>query len=178
MWDNDLYFKTLTFAAEAHKAQKFPRTELPYLVHLTNVCSEVLNALCVQPLNLDINLAMQVALLHDVIEDTKYSYSDINKMFGKKVANGVMALTKNADLPKKKQMVDSLHRILEQPIEIRIVKMADRISNLQKPPMHWTTDKIKHYHNEALLIYNYLKNEHINIENRLLKKIKDYEVYF
>jgi GTP diphosphokinase / guanosine-3',5'-bis(diphosphate) 3'-diphosphatase len=52
------------------------------------------------------------ALFHDSIEDTNTSYNDIKNDFGKEVADGVLALTKNFDLPtKSEQMKDSLQRI-------------------------------------------------------------------
>lgn len=42
---------------------------------------------------------------------------------------------------KKLQMQDSLRRIKSQPREVWMVKMADRITNLQPPPGHWSEEK-------------------------------------
>jgi len=47
---------------------------------------------------------------------------------------GVSALSKDEAVPKEKELEDSLHRIREQPAEILMVKLADRITNLQPPP--------------------------------------------
>lgn len=62
------------------------------------------------------------------------------------------ALTKQKALPAAERMKDSLRRILEEPVEIGMVKMADRISNLVQPPGHWTVQKIAAYRDESRLI--------------------------
>ena len=43
----------------------------------------------------DLDFAVQVALLHDIIEDTATTYDELAEHFGSKVADGVLALTKN-----------------------------------------------------------------------------------
>jgi (p)ppGpp synthase/HD superfamily hydrolase len=68
-WSQETYAKAYRFAAEAHNGQLFPGTELPYIMHVSFVSMEVIAALAQEP-ELDGNLAVQCALLHDVIEDT------------------------------------------------------------------------------------------------------------
>lgn len=177
MWDRDLYQKTIKYAGEAHSGQLVPGSRNSYVVHLSNVCMEVLFALSYAK-DLDINLGMQCALLHDTIEDTQVTWEDLNKIFGESVANGVLALTKDKALPKAEQMADSISRILEESPEIRLVKMADRITNLQKPPSHWNKDKIKKYHKEAEFIYQKLSGINSSIDTRFLDKLKTYKQYF
>jgi len=84
----------------------------------------------------NVALAIQAALLHDTIEDTDTTFSEVEENFGTAVANAVLALTKNESLPKEEQMMDSLKRIKKLPYDVWAVKMADRITNLQKPPSH------------------------------------------
>lgn len=178
MWNQDLYLKTLLFAGQAHLGQKVPASDLSYVVHITNVAMEVANALVhFKEDTLDGTLAIQCALLHDTIEDTSISYETIVAEFGVKVADGVLALTKNNILPKELQMMDSLERILRQGTEIRMVKMADRINNLQAPPSHWTNDKKRAYREEAQLILEKLGGVHPYIETRLKEKIQLYQQY-
>jgi (p)ppGpp synthase/HD superfamily hydrolase len=74
-------------------------------------------------------------------------------------------------------MKDSIKRIKEQGKEIACVKMADRITNLQKPPEYWNKEKIKRYMDEAILIYNELNRYSNFLGDRLKGKIKDYEKY-
>ncbi len=179
MWNQDTYLKTLLFAGHAHRKQQVPSSEMSYVVHITNVAMEVANALT-QGLNKDLDgtFAIQCALLHDTIEDTDVTYEDLVVAFGTKVAAGVLALTKNETLPKEAQMADSLKRIVQQGKEVRIVKMADRINNLQKPPKHWERAKIKSYQKEAQFILEQLGGVQAYIEARLKQKIDIYEQYF
>ena len=110
-----------------------------------------------------------IALLHDIIEDTDYSAFELNKTFGKYVADGVLALTKNKSLSYKMQIPDSVSRIKLLPKEIGAVKMADRICNVREMPKRWSIEKCKAYIADAKYIYNNLKDSDANIA-KLLKR--------
>jgi (p)ppGpp synthase/HD superfamily hydrolase len=179
MWTEDLYQKTINFAGEAHQDQKVPGSHRAYVVHLATVCMEVLSALVNAPdQTYEADFAMQCALLHDTLEDTAVTYPDLEREFGSKVAAGVLALTKDESIPgKKAQMIDSLNRIAAQPAEVRLVKMADRITNLQPPPGYWSVEKIRAYREEAQLILDRLQGVHPYLERRLAEKIDAYQQY-
>jgi (p)ppGpp synthase/HD superfamily hydrolase len=172
----DLYQKAMEFAANAHGNQKVPGKQYSYVVHLAEVAMEVM-AIQYEGCKHNIGLAVQCALLHDTIEDANVSYEDLKESFGIDVAVGVLALTKDKTLEKELQLEDSLDRIVKQPKEIWLVKMADRITNLQKPPVYWTKDKMINYKKEAVLIYDRLKTADNILANRLSKKIHDYDKY-
>ncbi|GHT28759.1 phosphohydrolase [Bacteroidia bacterium] len=172
-----LYQKTILFAAERHGEQKIPCSNIPYIVHVSNVCMEIIFA-ATHTNGFDLPLAMQVALLHDILEDTPTTENELETQFGVAVTEGVKALTKNENLPKAEQMPDSLRRIREQPKEIRAVKLADRITNLQPPPDYWTQEKIRQYHLDSILIYNTLKDENTFLAERLLNESRMYKKYF
>lgn len=175
-WHQDDYRKAYRFAAQAHKWQKVPGTDLPYIMHLSFVVMEIIAALRNND-DYDGNLAVQCALLHDVIEDTRTRYEQVETEFGEAVAGGVLALSKDKKLDKSLQMADSLKRIKQQPREIWMVKLADRITNLQPPPWYWSKDKISHYGEEALTIYNALREANDALANRLLAQIEQYKAY-
>ncbi len=177
MWNPDIYQETMNFAAQAHGFQPMPGRETSYLHHVACVTMETLAAYFYKQ-NFDINFAMQCALLHDVIEDTKVTYQEIEKTFGKKIADGVLALSKNPDLEKSVQMTDSLQRIKLQPIEVWNVKLADRISNLQKPNLLWNSERRKQYLSEAQFIFDTLKGANEYLEKRLIEKMAIYPQYF
>ena len=73
-----------TFAATAHSGQKYG--DSPYTAHL----SEVVEIVRTQTAS---ELAVTVAWLHDVVEDTSVSLMDIYHLFGPRVATAVMLLT-------------------------------------------------------------------------------------
>lgn len=175
-WSQESYIKAYRFAAQAHQGQKFPGTNIPYIMHLSFVSMEVIAALSVETEH-DGNLAIQCAILHDTIEDTNTTFEEINTEFGEAVANGVLALTKDNSLEKHLQIADSLQRIKEQPREIWMVKLADRISNLQAPPHYWNQDKIIRYQQEAIKIYEALKDASPFLTSRLASKIEDYNAF-
>ena len=170
-----IYQKTIAFAAQKHGSQKMP-DGLPYIVHLSNVAMEVFMAHKEEP-NFNIELAIQLALLHDVLEDTTLSFKELEDVFDGVVARGVLALTKNTSLDKNDQMQDSLTRIAEQDKEVAIVKLCDRITNLQKPPVKWDEEKIKKYHLQAITIAQALEGKNAYLDKRILGKIKDYAAF-
>jgi (p)ppGpp synthase/HD superfamily hydrolase len=172
-WSQDQYLAAIRFAAEAHNGQTITGTNLPYLLHLNLVAMEVLAALATETTH-DGELAIGCALLHDVIEDTHSTYAEVAERFGGAVANGVLALTKDATLPKDQQMADSLKRIQQQPSAVWMVKLADRICNLQPPPKHWSVTKIENYRDEAQLIHEQLGNASPFLAERLCSKIANY----
>ena len=163
------------FATEVHNAQRVPGTDQPYLKHLGMVAMEVFSAHVVVPLG-NLGLAVQCAILHDTIEDQGVALADLTDRFGQPVADGVLALSKNLDLPKREAMADSLHRIRQQPSDIWCVKLADRISNLHGVPAHWTAEKCARYRQEAQTILNALGSAHPVLAQRLNAKIAAYPV--
>ncbi len=171
----EIYQKAMKFAGIHHSNQKVPGTSANYLLHISNVVMEVIMAHKFKE-NFNLDYAIQVAILHDTIEDTLADFDEIKAKFSEEVAKGVQALTKNEKLAsKQKKMLDSLNRINELPIEVGIVKLADRITNLQEPPAHWSLDKIEQYCEEAKLIADYSVGKNEYLHQRLLNKIYDYE---
>lgn len=178
MQTQSIYQKAILFAAKKHSEnhQTIPGTNLPYIVHLSNVAMEIMIAY--QKTNdFNLDLALPLALLHDTLEDTATTTEELLQEFGLEVSKGVMALSKNKNLPKSEQMQDSLNRIKMLSKEVGIVKIADRITNLQEPPKYWTTSKKQEYQKEALLILEHLKGANTYLEQRLHAKIIDYEKY-
>lgn len=173
-----LYREALNFASAKHVEieQKVPGTNLPYDVHLSNVAMEILIAGFNTP-NFNTAFAVQVALLHDTIEDTETSFPELEKRFGIEIAEAVSALSKNNKLPKDQQMHDSLNRIKEQSREVWAVKLADRITNLQPPHHHWDFEKKTKYRDEAVIILRELQKSNEYLAARLKAKIEEYGNY-
>ncbi len=173
LFDPDTYRRALEFAATAHGAQRVPGTGLPYVVHVTAVCAEVLAALAVERWEAG-ERSVVCALLHDTIEDTDRTWRDVAAAFGDGVADGVAALSKNPALPKPEAMADSLRRIRFQPRAVWCVKLADRIVNLADPPAHWAPEKVTAYRAEAVTIADALGEASPALHARLRSKIERY----
>lgn len=175
MFDPELYVAAVAFAADRHHAQLVPGSRLPYLVHVVSVAAEVIAAL--SDTDLDPDLAVQCALLHDTIEDTQTTHAEIAERFGIAVANGVQALSKDGTLAKAEQMADSLRRIHEQPKAVWAVKLADRITNLAPPPRHWTKGKCSAYRVQAREILDALGEANAVLAKRMHDRIEAYRAY-
>lgn len=172
----DLLIDTIYYVTEKHGNQKLPGRQGSYMGHLFAVFTEVSSAHLAQP-DFDLTLAQMLAALHDIIEDTPTSYDQLLSAYGRTIADGVQALSKDPTVDKTLQITDSLDRIRQQPREVWIVKLADRISNLRQPPSFWSDEKIIDYHQKAIEIGDALEGCHIYLENRLKEKIKAYEKY-
>ncbi len=88
-----------------------------------------------------------------------------------------LTLSKNKLLPKGAQLDDSLARIRDCPKEVWVVKLADRITNLQPPPAHWDGTKRRKYQAEARRIHEALGGAHRVLGERLGQRIEGYTAY-
>lgn len=176
-WSQDAYLQAWDFACQAHQGQVYqgPKPDIifEYSTHLAGVAMEVSHALLQHP-KYDGNLAMQCALLHDTLEDTAVTYDDLLENFSKAVADGVSALSKNESLPRQEQMSDSLRRICQQPKEVWLVKLADRINNLQYTPPHWSQYKVDAYRTQSYMILEMLGTASPQLAQRLAEHIYHY----
>ena len=172
------YQEAIKFVGEKHKDQLVPGTNSNYLLHLSNVSMEIMIAFQNEP-NFELASAVKLALLHDVIEDTDATVEELGVKFGNKIADGVSALTKNEKLETKELMMDdSLNRIVSSFMEVSLVKIADRITNLQEPPSYWSREKIERYWHEAQKIYDKLSGKNKYLDERLANKIIKYKKYW
>lgn len=181
LWSLDAWHDAWELAAEAHLGQKSPGLEIPYLSHVGAVAMEVSWAIAARLASHPVaqpTLAIQCALLHDVVEDTAVTIEQIATRFGDAVAQGVAALTKDpAAGDKPAQMRDSLARIRQCPPEVWMVKLADRIHNLREPPHYWTAAKILAYRDEARTIHEMLAEACPVLAPRLLQRIDAYAAF-
>ena len=117
------------FAAEKHSDQKRRSGEL-YINHPVEV------AIILAELKMDCDVVC-AALLHDTVEDTETSLSDVAGIFGETVAELVDGVTKltniEVDSMDEKQALNLRKMFLAMSRDIRvvIVKLADRLHNMR-----------------------------------------------
>ena len=175
MINQDKINKALLFASVNHEGQKMKQPDVSYVAHLQGVCLEAVSGCLNFNLNVDLEKVILLALLHDTIEDTNVSYSDISDNFDEDIADGVLALTKNDELKYDEKMIDSLNRIKKQSVEVAIVKLADRIFNMKDIPSFWDDYKVELYKEEAKLILKELGYANGYMARRLEEKILNYK---
>ena len=182
IWSIDELQEAWQMATKLHDGQKYggqqQGEQIEYLNHIGSVVFEILSAVNADQ-GMDAELAIKCAILHDTVEDTAFSYERVKSKYGEKVADGVLALTKNNQIDgAENKMLDSLARIKKQPKEVWAVKMADRICNLQGPPFYWTNEKKQAYWEEARVILHELKEGNRYLAERLERKIQEYRKFF
>ncbi len=171
--NTDLYHKALRLASWAHHGQ-ITKFGDPYITHPVAASYEILAAQAAGEV-FDVDLAVLCAILHDVAEKSDVTVKAIKKDFGKKVAAGVEAMSKNPNLSKHEQLRDSLMRILEQPEEVAMAKMADRISSMLPPSEDWDNRKIETILTNAVMIRQMLGETSAYLASRLDRRIAMYE---
>ena len=117
-------------AVNAHRNQRRKSGE-PYVFHPISVAKIVAHEI-----GLDAT-SIAAALLHDVVEDTEYSFEDIEKLFGSDVMRIVEGLTKISKLSKESNVslqAENFRKLLitlNDDIRVIIIKIADRLHNMQ-----------------------------------------------
>ena len=128
--DKKMIRLALDTAVDAHKDQRRKSGE-PYILHPIAVAKIVAD---------DIGLgasSIAAALLHDVVEDTKYTIDDIERMHGTQIAKIVDGLTKISNLKKDKNVsfqAENFRKMLltlNDDARVIIIKIADRLHNMQ-----------------------------------------------
>ena len=171
----DIYNRTLLYAAEAHRGQLFPGTLLPYLVHVAMVADEVVLAHQEEAIE-GIHRALQMALLHDVLEDTSVTAQELSSHFEQAVVDGVVLLSKTCN-GQKLAFGEYIDRLSSAGRDVALVKLCDRITNLQPPPKFWKAEKIAAYLEESKIILGALGRRHSYAARRLASKIEEYRQY-
>ncbi len=131
----DIVRKAQVYAMAAHAAvgQRRKYTGEPYIVHPAEVAKIVAGVPGATP---DMVAA---AWLHDVVEDTGCTYTDIHMGFGADIATLVGWLT-DVSKPEdgnraKRKAIDRAHTA-EAPAEAQTIKLADLISNSRSIMSH------------------------------------------
>lgn len=123
----------------------------PYMIHPVKVLEFLLE------LHPDV-VTMQVALLHDVIEDTSATYEQVKKEFSEEVADLCVALEKVAKVRYRweERHIETLKKTflaMGQDLRVIIIKLADRVHNIQTLHYHPSRQKKQRIAEETLKVY-------------------------
>ena len=138
------------FGAAAHDGQS-RKTGEPYITHPVAVAQELAE------MHLD-SEAIMAAILHDTVEDTEASLSDIEEQFGNEVAllvDGVSKLDQIQFRSQAEAQAESFRKMMLAMIEdirVILVKLADRLHNMQTLGA-MPASKIRRIARETLDIY-------------------------
>ncbi len=154
----ELLKKAYELSLEAHKEQKRLSGE-PYIIHPLTV------SLYLAQMHMDTS-TICAGLLHDVIEDTRFSEEMIRKEFGNEITDLVKSVTKislvkkdsykeDISFLKAQESIENLRLMLLATIEdirVIIIKLADKLHNMQTLK-YQKPHKIERIAREVLEIY-------------------------
>ncbi|MEY8759158.1 RelA/SpoT family protein [Chryseobacterium tongliaoense] len=148
--NNKLIRKAFDIALDAHKDQRRKSGE-PYIYHPIAVAKIVATEIGLGA------TSIACALLHDVIEDSDYTYEDLKKIFGPKISNIVNGLTKISIMNHQNISVQSenyrkLLLTLSEDFRVILIKIADRLHNMRTLES-MAPDKQKKIASETVYIY-------------------------
>jgi len=149
--DKLLIRKAFDIAADAHKDQR-RKTGEPYIYHPIAVAKIVANEIGLGA------YSIAAALLHDVVEDTDYTFADIEQLFGETITKIVNGLTKISKLQKDQDVsiqAENFRKMLltlNDDVRVILIKIADRLHNMQTL-QSMREDKQVKIASETLFIY-------------------------
>lgn len=126
-----LTIKAMKFAYKAHEGQ-YDYSGVPYVFHPIHVAEQMTD-----------ELTTCIALLHDVLEDTSTTLSQLEAEFPAEITQAILLLTHDPST----DYLDYVRRLCQNPLA-RKVKIADishntdetRLSSIQPDP-----DRLKHW---------------------------------
>ncbi|MEZ6242003.1 MAG: HD domain-containing protein [Phycisphaerales bacterium] len=120
-----LWQSAASYAAWAHRHQFRKDRTTPYVAHVFRVAMTVRDVF-----GCDDEATLAAALLHDTIEDTPVDFDDIDKRFGREVAELVAALTKDMRLVEAEREPAYDEQLKRASWKAKLIKLADTYDNL------------------------------------------------
>ena len=131
------------FATKAHTGQKRKQEDIDMIFHPFTVGMTLQRNGCDEDI-------VAAGILHDVVEDTQYTFEDIEKIFGKEIRNYVYdASEPDKSLPWKERKEHTIEWIKKAPLGSTLIVASDKISNLEE-----ALKNIKKYGQDDVLARN------------------------
>ena len=135
-----LEHRAKALAIKYHEGQTRKANGRPYSEHLAEVVE-----LLKKTANISDEIILAAGWLHDALEDTECSQSDIVNSCGEDVLKLVIALTddKTKSLSARRESI--VRKLQDAPESICILKLADITSNVGLLPSFWSHEKTTGY---------------------------------
>ena len=154
MINSSLVLKAAKFAALKHRDQRRKDVESsPYIIHPISVALVIADIGGIEEPEI-----LTAALLHDTLEDTDTSVSELDEIFGETVREYVEEVTDDKSLPKEERKQKQIEHAATLSKGATLIKLGDKISNVSdvthSPPAGWDTERRKKYLDWAEAVIN------------------------
>ena len=156
--------QVLNFAAEKHKNQRRKDVAAsPYINHPIALANVLANEGGIA--NSEVLCA---AILHDTLEDTETTETELRDHFGDTIAMIVLEVTDDKKLPKEQRKQLQIDHAPHISHEAKLVKLADKICNLRDmlsaPPKDWPIERKQAYFQWAEYVVAGLRGTNAQLE--------------
>jgi guanosine-3',5'-bis(diphosphate) 3'-pyrophosphohydrolase len=153
------------FAANKHRDQRRKDREAsPYINHPLALAFVLTNEVT----GITDENVIAAAILHDTIEDTDTTTTEISNLFGEAVLRIVLELTDDKNLPKETRKQLQIDNASKLSREAKLVKLADKICNVRdmanSPPINWSLERQLEYFDWTKAVIDGLRGTHTELE--------------
>jgi guanosine-3',5'-bis(diphosphate) 3'-pyrophosphohydrolase len=155
--------RAAAFAAGKHRNQRRKDAEAsPYINHPIALAELLASA------GVEKEEVLVAGLLHDTVEDTATSFEELERHFGKGLADIVREVTDDKSLPKEERKRLQVEHAADLSREAKLVKLADKICNLRDigsaPPAGWPLERKQEYFDWAKRVVDRMRGTHPELE--------------
>jgi (p)ppGpp synthase/HD superfamily hydrolase len=161
-----LLTRAWNFSAERHVNQRRKgQAQEPYVNHLAEVAEMVATATEGRDASL-----VAAAVLHDTVEDTATLLAELASVFNADIADLVAEVTDDKRLSKEERKRKQVEHAPAKSVRAKILKLADKTSNLRSltksPPTDWSQQRKREYLDWAIEVAKGLRGSNTWLEAR------------
>lgn len=145
----------IIFASHAHRHQIRKNGDGAYINHPLRVMN------ILREHGIKDRATLMAAVLHDVLEDTETTEQELEQEFDYEVTSIVRELTKPKNVNGKKWQIETARTMTRFA---KLIKLADRVDNLDTIPSGWSREKIDEYLAHTRLLLQELEGTHPELE--------------
>ena len=141
----EMLFQALSFAADKHRDQRRKGVDaVPYINHPIEVAELILRVGKIDDPNI-----LAAAVLHDTLEDTETTPTELEQAFGAQVRTYVQEVSDDKTLPKAARKQLQIDHAGQLSNGAKLIKIADKIANINdiaaNPPANWPIQRRLEY---------------------------------
>lgn len=167
-----LIVRAAYFAGEKHRMQRRGDIEAtPYINHPLELAAILTDEVRVTDVN-----TICAALLHDTLEDTETTSTELINLFGEDITSLVLEVSNDMDLSSQMRRAYEFEKVPDLSHRAKLIKLADKLANIRDvstmPPAGWTKAKKNDYFDFALSIAERAKDASPQLFNIFLMDYK------